>query len=97
MCPFDIDFVGFTYSANGVNCMVSELSLSLIIIESLLSVDVVAVDGAFSLVYGTSASAPVVGSIFALINDARLAHGKKPIGFVNPTLVMSQFPTRRVL
>ncbi|KAF9520163.1 hypothetical protein BS47DRAFT_1336132 [Hydnum rufescens UP504] len=47
---------------------------------------VVAVDGAFSLVYGTSASAPVVGSIFALINDARLAHGKKPIGFVNPTL-----------
>jgi len=47
---------------------------------------VVAVDGTFSLVYGTSASAPVVGSIFTLINGARLALGKGPIGFVNPIL-----------
>ncbi|KDQ15077.1 hypothetical protein BOTBODRAFT_32062 [Botryobasidium botryosum FD-172 SS1] len=47
---------------------------------------VVAIEGAFSLVYGTSASAPVVGSIFTLINDARLAAGKGPMGFVNPTL-----------
>lgn len=34
-----------------------------------------------------AASAPVVASIFHLINDARLAKKKKPIGFVNPTLV----------
>lgn len=47
---------------------------------------VIAIDGSFSLIYGTSASAPTVASIFTLINDARAAAGKKPIGFVNPTL-----------
>ena len=41
---------------------------------------VVAVDGTFTLVYGTSASAPVVGAIITLINDARIAIGKGPIG-----------------
>ncbi|KAF7888155.1 uncharacterized protein EAF02_002696 [Botrytis sinoallii] len=47
---------------------------------------VVAVDGVFSLVYGTSASAPVVGAIFTLINAERIDAGKAPIGFVNPVL-----------
>lgn len=46
----------------------------------------VAVDGTFSLIYGTSASAPVVGAIFTLINAKRAEKGKKSIGFVNPTL-----------
>ena len=44
------------------------------------------VNGQFKLVYGTSASAPVVGSILTMINDARLTIGKKPIGFINPTV-----------
>lgn len=43
-----------------------------------------AVDGEFGLIYGTSASAPVFGSIITLINDARLAIGKRPVGFINP-------------
>ena len=47
---------------------------------------VVAVDGTFSLVYGTSASSPVVGSILTLINEARFIAGKGSIGFINPTL-----------
>ena len=47
---------------------------------------VVAVDGIFSLVFGTSASSPTVGSILTLINEARFAVGKGSIGFVNPTL-----------
>ena len=47
---------------------------------------VVAIDGAFSLVYGTSASAPVTGSIITLINEARLTIGKSSVGFINPTL-----------
>lgn len=47
---------------------------------------VVAVDGTFSLVYGTSASSPVVGSIITLINEARFAIGKSSVGFINPTL-----------
>ena len=47
---------------------------------------VVAIDGAFSLVYGTSASTPVVGSIVTLLNEARLFEGKGSIGFLNPTL-----------
>ncbi|KAJ6491392.1 subtilisin-like protein [Mycena vitilis] len=52
---------------------------------------VVAVDGQFGLVFGTSASAPVVGSMLAMINDARLAIGKKPIGFINPSIYSPAF------
>ena len=47
---------------------------------------VTAIDGTFFLVYGTSASSPVVGSIITLINDARLFEGKSPVGFINPVL-----------
>jgi len=47
---------------------------------------VVAVDGSFSLVYGTSASAPTFGSIITLINEQRIAAGKSAVGFLNPTL-----------
>ena len=39
-----------------------------------------AVAGEFVLVFGTSCSAPVVGSMITLINDARLAAGKGPVG-----------------
>lgn len=47
---------------------------------------VVAVDGEFSLVYGTSASSPTFASILTIINEYRAALGKKSVGFVNPTL-----------
>ena len=47
---------------------------------------VIAVDGIFSLIFGTSASSPTVGAILTLINEARFAVGKGSIGFVNPTL-----------
>jgi tripeptidyl-peptidase-1 len=47
---------------------------------------VVAVDGSLTLVYGTSASAPVFGSIITLINEARVAAGKSAVGFINPTI-----------
>ncbi|KAF9243181.1 peptidase S8/S53 domain-containing protein [Melanogaster broomeanus] len=52
---------------------------------------VVAIDGQFELVYGTSCSSPVSGAIFTMINDARLAIGKKPIGFINPTIYSTGF------
>ncbi|KAI9066070.1 subtilisin-like protein [Trametes sanguinea] len=52
---------------------------------------VVAVDNSFELVYGTSASSPVTAAILSAINDARLAIGKKPIGFINPTIYSSAF------
>lgn len=45
---------------------------------------VVAVDGTFSLVFGTSASSPTLGSILTLINQARLTRGKSSVGFINP-------------
>lgn len=45
---------------------------------------VVAIDGQFALVYGTSASSPTLGSILTLINEARYNAGKSSIGFVNP-------------
>jgi tripeptidyl-peptidase-1 len=50
----------------------------------------VAVAGKFGLVYGTSASAPVVGAILTLINDARIALGKSPIGFINPAIYTNE-------
>jgi len=47
---------------------------------------VIAADGIFQLVYGTSASTPVVGAILTMVNDARIAKGKSTIGFINPTV-----------
>jgi len=35
---------------------------------------------------GTSASAPIFASIITLINEERIAAGKGPVGFLNPTL-----------
>ncbi len=35
---------------------------------------------------GTSASAPIFAGIVTLLNEARIAIGKGPIGFLNPTL-----------
>ncbi|KAG1746468.1 peptidase S8/S53 domain-containing protein [Suillus lakei] len=52
---------------------------------------VVAIDGAFNLVYGTSCSSPVSGAILTMVNDARLAVGKSPIGFINPTIYSTDF------
>ncbi|KAG1727664.1 peptidase S8/S53 domain-containing protein [Suillus paluster] len=51
----------------------------------------VAVDGNFTLVYGTSASTPVVGAILTMVNDARLALGKSTLGFINPTIYSVDF------
>ncbi|KAG4030402.1 hypothetical protein MFRU_012g01380 [Monilinia fructicola] len=36
--------------------------------------------------YGSSLASPLFASVFTLINEERLAIGKGPIGFVNPTL-----------
>ncbi|OCK79883.1 hypothetical protein K432DRAFT_435096 [Lepidopterella palustris CBS 459.81] len=47
---------------------------------------VIAIDGKFSLVFGTSASSPTFGSIITLINDKLLSAGKPTVGFINPAL-----------
>lgn len=47
---------------------------------------VVAVDGKFSLTFGTSASTPTFASLVNMINEERMAVGKGPVGFLNPTL-----------
>ncbi|EJC98371.1 subtilisin-like protein [Fomitiporia mediterranea MF3/22] len=52
---------------------------------------VIGVDGEFELVFGTSCSSPVVGSFLTLINDARIAAGKGPVGFINPTIYSAEF------
>ena len=46
----------------------------------------VALNGKIQLVYGTSASCPTVASIITLINEQRVNAGKKPVGYINPTL-----------
>ncbi|KAL0573252.1 hypothetical protein V5O48_008699 [Marasmius crinis-equi] len=52
---------------------------------------VIASNGAFRLAYGTSASTPVVGAMLTMINDARIALGKSPIGFINPAIYSHDF------
>ncbi|TFK31356.1 subtilisin-like protein [Crucibulum laeve] len=52
---------------------------------------IIAANGQWALVSGTSASTPVVASMLTLINDARITAGKKPIGFINPTIYSSSF------
>ncbi|MCJ1312860.1 hypothetical protein MMC25_006536 [Agyrium rufum] len=47
---------------------------------------VIAIDGSFSLVFGTSASSPTFGSVVTLINEARIDIGKSSVGFINPTI-----------
>ncbi|TBU54464.1 subtilisin-like protein [Dichomitus squalens] len=49
------------------------------------------VAGEFELVFGTSCSSPVVGSMITLINDARIAAGKGPVGFINPAIYTDEF------
>ncbi|CAF0846905.1 unnamed protein product [Adineta steineri] len=50
---------------------------------------IVFIGGVPNLVYGTSASSPVFASVVAQINDARLAAGKKTVGFINTALYKS--------
>ncbi|TAQ88670.1 hypothetical protein B7494_g2997 [Chlorociboria aeruginascens] len=47
---------------------------------------VVAVNGEFTLAYGTSASTPTFASLINLINEKRLRAGKSTVGFLNPVL-----------
>jgi len=42
--------------------------------------------GQGALLSGTSASAPTFAAIVALLNDAMLAKGRPPLGFLNPLL-----------
>lgn len=43
---------------------------------------------------GTSASAPLFGSLITRINDERLACGKSKVGFVNPVLYANAWALR---
>ncbi|KAI0044220.1 subtilisin-like protein [Auriscalpium vulgare] len=52
---------------------------------------VIGIDGEFELVFGTSCSSPVVGSLITLINDARILIGKGPVGFINPAIYSKKF------
>jgi tripeptidyl-peptidase I len=44
------------------------------------------IEGQYYHLYGTSASSPTFGSIVTLLNGARIAIGKSPLGFLNPWL-----------
>ncbi|KAJ7843350.1 subtilisin-like protein [Mycena olivaceomarginata] len=52
---------------------------------------VIGIDGQFGLVFGTSASAPTTAAIFTMINDQRIALGKRPVGFINPAIYSAPF------
>lgn len=43
-------------------------------------------EGSFTTAGGTSASAPIFSSVINRINEERIAIGKGPVGFINPTL-----------
>ncbi|KAH9848040.1 subtilisin-like protein [Lenzites betulinus] len=51
----------------------------------------VAVNGSNVLVSGTSASAPTFAAILSAVNDARLALGKRTVGWINPAIYSSAF------
>lgn len=43
-------------------------------------------DGSILLQDGTSASTPTTASVISLVNDALIAQGRPPLGFLNPWL-----------
>lgn len=43
-------------------------------------------NGTEGVISGTSASAPLTAGIISLVNDALIASGKSPLGFLNPWL-----------
>ena len=43
-------------------------------------------NGTYRTLSGTSASSPLMASVVALVNDALIASGKAPLGFMNPWL-----------
>jgi tripeptidyl-peptidase-1 len=49
--------------------------------------------GSIKTVGGTSASSPTFAAVVALVNDALLASGKKPLGFLNPWLYSKAYET----
>ncbi|KAJ7203551.1 subtilisin-like protein [Mycena pura] len=57
---------------------------------------VIAEGGGFVQSGGTSASAPIFASVIAAVNDARLAAGKRTVGFINPALYSEAFAARGV-
>ncbi|RDB30132.1 Tripeptidyl-peptidase sed1 [Hypsizygus marmoreus] len=48
-------------------------------------------NGEFVLSSGTSGAVPTVASIITLVNDARIAAGKTPVGFINPAIYSPAF------
>ncbi|KAI0787605.1 subtilisin-like protein [Fomes fomentarius] len=50
---------------------------------------IIALGGGFVKSGGTSASAPIFASVVTAVNDARLAVGKTPVGWLNPALYSS--------
>lgn len=55
--------------------------------------DVIVWAGTVRTVGGTSASSPTFAAIIALVNDALIAKGKKPLGFLNPWLYKKAYKT----
>lgn len=49
--------------------------------------------GGVRTVGGTSASSPTFAAVIALVNDALLAEGKKPLGFLNPWIYGKAYKT----
>ena len=70
-------------------CGIHSFSSSLTLIYSYA----VIVAGQLARVAGTSAAAPVVAGIVALLNDARLRAGFPPLGFLNPWLYAGGYKT----
>ncbi|KAI0737078.1 subtilisin-like protein [Daedaleopsis nitida] len=52
---------------------------------------IIAENGNFVRSGGTSASAPIFAAVIAAVNDARIAQGKSPVGFINPALYSASF------
>ena len=74
-------------SAVGVDFQVGACAIGMILYIRVLCPNrpiQVVTDGSTGGVSGTSASCPSVAGIFSLLNDARMAAGKPPMGHLNP-------------
>ncbi|KAF2862115.1 tripeptidyl peptidase-like protein [Piedraia hortae CBS 480.64] len=55
--------------------------------------DVIVYNSRVRTIGGTSASSPTMAGVLTLVNDALIAAGKPPLGFINPMLYKSTYKT----
>ncbi|CEJ81450.1 hypothetical protein VHEMI01572 [[Torrubiella] hemipterigena] len=75
-----------TLPADGSNGVFNRGGRAFLVLSAVSARGFIYIYGKTHLTGGTSVSTPIVGAMFNLINENRLAAGKSVVGFVNPAL-----------